>query len=119
MLSLRLMRQHNIELVEDEESADAVLTGEIRQYKISASAYDALDQVRAYQVTLKVSAHLKRISDGKILWQGEVIRFEDFANGNVSITAEEDLEAAMQREVSSRIAEEISWQMATGFGADQ
>ena len=119
MLSFRLMRQHNIELVEDAESADAVLTGAIQQYDISASAFDTLDKVRAYRVTMKISARLKRVTDGKILWQGVIIRFEDFANGSVTITAEEDLEATMQRKVSARIAEEISWQMATGFGADK
>ena len=117
-ITFRLMRQHNIALVEKSEDAEAVLSGEILQYNLSASAFDAQDAVQAYRATLKVKVNLKRLSDGKILWQGESIRFEDFVSSGATITAEEDLEAEIQQKVARRIAEDISWQLATGFGAD-
>lgn len=117
-ISYRLLRLDNIELVEKKEDADASLTGSVIQYSVAAIAYDALDNIEAYRVTIKVEAALERLSDGKILWQGQTIRYQDFRSGAADITLQHDLELATQVEVSNRIAEDLSWQMATGFGGE-
>ena len=114
----RLVRQHNLELVEKPVDADAVLAGEVVQYQVAASAYDAADDIRSYRVTMKVRARLERQADGRIIWQDEAVRFRDFVSTGVGITEQEGLERDARKEVAARLAEDLSWQMATGFGAE-
>lgn len=114
--TLRLMRQDNVELVETLEQAEAVLTGEVVQYSLDAVSYDALDEIKTYRITMKVVALLKRISDGKILWQQQFVRYDDFSSDPASIIAQEDQETVIQKAISIRLAEDISWQMANMFG---
>ncbi len=115
----RLMRLHNVEIVESPDAADAVLDGEVLQYSISASAYDAGDAIQSYRVTMRVAATLTRVSDGRFLWRGEAVRFEDFVSAGVDITTQEGLESEARKRAADRIAEDLSWQMATGFGAPE
>ena len=117
-VTYRLARMHNISLVEAPGQADAVLSGEVIQYQLNASAYDRNDAIETYRVTIKVAARLSRVSDGKILWQGESVRFDDFVSSGADITTVEGLERATLRVVAGRIAEDLSWQMASGFGAE-
>ncbi len=112
----RLVRLHDIELVEKKQAAEAVLSGEVVQYRLNATAYDRHDAIEAYRVTVKVKANLTRPSDGKLLWQGESVRFDDFVSSGADITAEEGLERATLERIADRIAEDLSWQMAAGFG---
>lgn len=114
----RLIRQHNLEVVEMAADADAVLAGEVVQYRVAASAYDAADDIRSYRVTMKVRARLERQTDGRVVWQGDAVRYQDFASTGVGITAQEGLERIAREEVAERLAEDLSWQMATGFGAN-
>ncbi len=114
----RLIRLHNIVLVESPDEADAVFSGEVIQYQLHASTYDGNDAIEAYRVSIKVAARLTRVSDGKRLWQGESVRFDDFVSSGSDITTEEGLEKATLQAVADRIAEDLSWQMATGFGAE-
>ncbi len=117
-MSYRLLRQHNVDIVDDVAMADAVVSGSVRQYSVTASAYDAQDAIQSYRVTMKVAATLRRVSDGKILWQGDAVRFQDFVSSGVDINAQEGLETGARKQVSQRLAEDISWQMASGFGSD-
>jgi outer membrane lipopolysaccharide assembly protein LptE/RlpB len=117
-MSWRLLRHHNIELVEDADVADAVLGGVITQYHVAASAYDAQDTIQSYRVTMRVKAKLTRVEDGKILWHGDAIRYQDFVSSDVDISAQEGLEVAARKNVSDRLAEDLSWQMASGFGVE-
>ncbi len=117
-LTFRLARQHNLQLVENPQNADAILSGEVIQYSLHASAYDKDDAIQSYRVTVKVTAKLSRVSDGKLLWRGASVRFDDFVSSGADITTEEGLERETLRRVADRIAEDLSWQMATGFGAE-
>ena len=113
-----MLRQHNVDIVDDVAMADAVVSGSVLQYSVTASAYDAQDAIQSYRVTMKIAATLRRVSDGKILWQGDAVRFQDFVSSGVDINAQEGLEAGARKQVSQRLAEDISWQMASGFGSD-
>lgn len=117
-MTYRLMRLHNVEIVDDVAVADAVLSGTILQYSVAASAYDAQDAIQSYRVTMKVAAVMKRVHDGKIIWQGDAIRFQDFVSSGVDINAQEGLEASARKQVAQRLVEDISWQMTTGFGTE-
>jgi hypothetical protein len=117
-MSYRLLRHHNVEIVDDIEMADAVVSGSVLQYSVTTSAYDAQDAIQSYRVTMKVAAALRRVSDGKIVWQGDAVRFQDFVSSGVDINAQEGLETGARKQVSQRLAEDISWQMASGFGSD-
>lgn len=116
--NLRLMRQSEVVLVESQEAAEAVLQGQILQYRLAAISYDSLDNIQSYRMTVRVGASLKRLSDGKILWRGEIVRYHDFVTDGTSIIAQEDRESAAQKALSERIAEDLAWQMATGFGGE-
>ena len=117
-MTYRILRQHNVEIVEDISKADAVLSGSVIRYSVAASAYDALDAIQSYRVTMKVEAMLRRVSDDKIVWQGETVRFQDFVSSGIDLSAQEGFESAARKEVAERIAEDLSWQMASGFGAE-
>ena len=112
------MRHHNLELTEDADAADATLDGVITQYTLSVSAYDAADAIQAYRVTMRVTAKLTRAVDGKILWRGEAIRFQDFVSSGADISEQEGLEVEARQKVADRLAEDLSWQLASGFGSD-
>jgi len=116
--TLRLMRQHDVQLVETTEDAEAVLSGEVLQYQLSAAAYDAVDDIQSYRITMKIQARMTRLEDGKILWQDALIRYEDFVSNGSSITDQEDLETAAQKSLSIRLAEDLAWQMSSGFGSE-
>lgn len=117
-MSWRLLRHHNIDLVENAAEADAVLSGSITQYHVAASAYDAQDAIQSYRVTMRVMARLARVEDGKILWQGDAIRYQDFVSSGVDISSQEGLEVEARKKVADRLAEDLSWQMASGFGTE-
>ena len=115
-ISWRLLQLHNIELTEDADAADAILDGVVTQYNLSVSAYDAADAIQAYRVTMRVTAKLTRAKDGKILWRGEAIRFQDFVSSGANISEQEGLEVDARKKVAERLAEDLSWQLASGFG---
>ena len=72
----RLLLLPDITLIENQEDAEAVVSGRIIRYNVESSAYDGQNLITQYRATMLVEAEFRRQADGKILWRGELIRFQ-------------------------------------------
>jgi outer membrane lipopolysaccharide assembly protein LptE/RlpB len=110
----RLLLIPELKLIENQEKADAVISGKIVSYSVASSAYDRQNQVTQYRVTMSVEANLRRLSDGKILWRGNVVRFQYFS-ADPDLKRQDDLERIAQSLLSGRLAEDISSRLTDTF----
>jgi outer membrane lipopolysaccharide assembly protein LptE/RlpB len=110
----RLLRIPELRLQSSSAEYDAVLSGKINSYYIKASAYDALDQPQQYRLNMKIEAQLQRSRDGRILWRGELLRSAEFL-ANADLMLQADFERQAQQQVAERLAEDLSYQIASDF----
>lgn len=110
----RFSRQRGLQLLESPEAAEGELTGALVSYGISASAYNALDQITEYRLTLAVEAELRRRADGKVLWKGTVQWAEEFPSSSDK-SFEEDNEAVAAQLAIDRLAEELHYRTLANF----
>jgi len=117
-VTYRLMRMHDVSLVESIDNAEAVLSGFVKNYRIKAASYGVADNIKSYRVAMTIDATLRQVADGRILWQGEVSHDFDFVSSTASLTEQEGLERETQQQLCRRLAEDLSWQMTENFGED-
>lgn len=110
----RFSRQRGLNLVESPARADALLSGSLVSYGLAASAFNRLDQITEYRVSLTVEAELRRRSDGKLLWKGSLERSEEFP-GSADKAAQEDNESAAAQLAIDRLAEELHYRTLANF----
>lgn len=110
----RFGRQRRLRLIEEAGEADAVLSGALVGYGLSASAYNRLDQITEYRLSLAVEAELRRRSDGKVLWKGTVSWAEEFPN-SLDKAVQEDNETAAAQLAAERLAEELHYRSLANF----
>ena len=110
----RLQLLPDIELVEDAATADAVLSGRVIGYTVDSLAYDSQNLVVQYRATLRMEADLRRQSDGRILWRGEMIRYQSFSS-DPDLQIQYDLERIAQELLAIRLAEELSLKLTQTF----
>lgn len=109
-------RSAQVSLVEQRESAEAVLDGDIVGYSSIATAYDSNDDISEYKATMVVEARLvdARSERGDVLWHKTIRWSRDYtANDNKAV--QENFEDDAIDELQMRIAEELFNQLLSDF----
>lgn len=110
----RLLLLPDIHLIEKTADADAIVSGIILGYNVESSAYNEQNIVTQYRATMTVEAEFRRQADGKILWRGNLIRFQTFP-ADLDLKRQDDLERIAQDILSARLAEELSARLTETF----
>ncbi|WP_303722609.1 LPS assembly lipoprotein LptE [Malonomonas rubra] len=113
-ISVVFGRNSNISQVESLDQAEAVLEGVVSSYASKPIAYDTSDDISEYRATMTIDAVLRQVSDGRLLWQGNVSWKEEYlADDDKAI--QEDFEREAIDEISLRISEELLSRMLDDF----
>jgi len=107
-------RNEHISQVESPKLAEAVLEGEISAYRSQPLSYDKNDNISKYRSTMEVTAKLRQVSDGRLLWQGNLNWEGDYVAADDK-AVQEDLEQAAIEEITRRLAEELFYRMLDNF----
>lgn len=107
-------RRSVLRLTEDRERADAVLSGSVTTYATAPVSYGRDDEITEYRSSLTLSAMLRRRSDGKALWKGDLSWTEEYPSSDDK-SAQEDNEEAAITEISARLAEELYFRIVDNF----
>ena len=94
--------------------SELVLAATINAYSSSPRAYSASDRPVSYLSTLDVTATLSGRSDGKVLWQGTVVRSQEFP-ANVNLALQQNHEEAAFAELCQGIARDIMSRLTLAF----
>lgn len=95
-----------LEVVEDPESADAILDGAVVAYSSSAVSYDERDRIVEYRSRMSAEATLRRRDTGRVLWKGVISWFDEYP-ADADNAVQEDNEARVIEKLSRRIADEL------------
>ncbi len=110
----QLARSRLLELTEDRQHADLLLTGIVAGFESAATAYGRDDRITDYRVSIQVSVRLTEQNSGKVLWEDELRRSENFyATTDKNLQLEEQSQAA--RLVAERLAEDIHARLMGAF----
>lgn len=107
-------RPHFLQLVEQAGAADAVLGGTVSAYSTAPISYDRSDVITEYRSIMTVDAVLRRSSDGRVLWKGQVEWSEEYP-ASLDKGAQEDNEAAAIDVIAERVAQEIYTRILESF----
>lgn len=91
------------------DKGDAVMKGVIKSYIISPISFAGIDVIQQYRLTLVVSLKLVKEDTGKVLWEDEISRYEDYTVNILDVTATNDAELAALKKIASdsaRLAKE-------------
>lgn len=110
----RFSRDRNLTLAERPEGADAILSGTVLGYSLAAGAYNRLDQISEYRLTLVLQAEVRSRADGRVLWQGSLQRSEEFPSA-LDKSVQEDNETAAAQVLAARLAEDLHYHALADF----
>jgi len=113
-LVAELSRSRVLELTEDPEAADLLLSGVVNDFSSNALSYGTTDRITNYRATMKVSARLLNTKSSEVLWREDLKRSEDYlaaVNKNLQLEGER----LSAREVSKRLAEDIHAGLLNSF----
>lgn len=110
----RLLRVPEIEVQNQIESADAVLTGTVLKYAIEVAAYDSADAPKQYRAVVEAEARLKRPTTGRVLWRGRLMQSAEFL-ADPDLARQSDLERQAQRLIAERLADDLYAMMTADF----
>ncbi len=98
------------------ETSDGELTlsGEVLDYGTSAISYSSADTVREYLASMKISATLRKNSNMKVLWKGELSWNQSFP-ANTDIALQQNAEDEAIREICGKLARELYLTVSSGF----
>ena len=107
-------RNSKISQVEDQDDAEAILEGTIRDYKSRALSYDNNDDISEYRSTMIIDAVLRQTKTEQLLWEGTVSWNEEYSAADDKID-QEDFEQQAIDEITLRLAEEILYKLLDDF----
>ncbi len=110
----RFARKPELDIVENWNAADLVLTGTVTSYSTTAISYNAQDNITEYRADISVAATLRRASDGKALWKGTV-SWNDEYRTDPDKSIQDDRETAAQQLIAERLAEELYFRILDNF----
>lgn len=100
--------------VEERESSDYNLEGEVLTYGKVAVAYTGYDFVKEYRATMTVAATLRKNSTQRIIWRGMLSWSQDFpASSDIAI--QQNSEDVAIQEISRRLAQQIYLKLIEDF----
>lgn len=109
-----LARQREIQLVESLVQAEALLQATVTRYGVKPLSYDSNDRISEFLATLQVHFRLTRQSNGRLLWQGDLLRQESY-RAAVDKNQQEDLELGALDRMVKNIADDLAYQLVTRF----
>ncbi len=110
----RFARHGRLEIVERPARAEGILGGRIVKYSNRALSYDRDDKIAEYRSQMTVTAMLRRVDNGEVLWKGSVVWQEDYAVSSDKFVQDEREQAAIQ-EISQRLADELFSHLIDNF----
>lgn len=110
----RFARNPHLEIVEDRNRADAILSGEVVGYGNGAISYTRTDGIAEYRSTLVLSATLRKGDDATALWKGTVRWAEEYET-SADKTLQDARESAAIELVSERLADELYSRIVDNF----
>jgi len=112
------IKRSNLELVDSESRADAVLEGTVTRFDVTPISYSEDASANLYRVTVTVSVRLIDLKTDEIIFEGEGISYTknyefDVYGGDITqIDAEEDF-FSQETETVLEIAEEFAASLVT------
>ena len=94
----------------DKEDAQAMLSGEVTDFRRSPSVYDEEENIIGGNLTIEIKIRFVSIPEGKILWEGELAESESvnyFLAGSLAKTENEVTEWVAEK-IARRIVERIT-----------
>ena len=79
-----LYRRGQLELVDQADRADAILSGVVRSFDSLTASVNQNDEVLQYEATLVVDVTFRRREPSEILWRGQAIRLNEIYAGERS-----------------------------------
>jgi TolB-like protein len=110
----RLSRSRTLTVTEDESITDLRLTGTVEDFDSNALAYNTIDKITDYRVTMSVTVRLVRNDNRKVVWKNNFRETDDYlatADKNVQLNGHRLSAEA----VANRIAEDIYSQLFNTF----
>lgn len=107
-------RNSKIFQVENQNDAEAVLLGTIRNYQTRALSYDRNDDIGEYRSTMIIDAVLRQIETEQLLWEGTVNWSAEY-RADKDRSVQEDLEQQVIDEITLRLAEELLYLLLDDF----
>lgn len=107
-------RHRGFEVVSAQDKADAVISGSITRYRVSAIAYDEKDNIQEYRMVMTAEFRFERGDGSEVLWQGSVTWDEEFT-ANTDRALQLNNETAAQLSLSSRLASEFFNRIVDNF----
>jgi outer membrane lipopolysaccharide assembly protein LptE/RlpB len=110
----RFSRNPRLQIVEDRNRADAILSGTIASYGNYALAYDQNDAIAEYRSQMSLDAVLRRADNAEALWKGNVAWAEEYSS-SIDKTLQDARENAAIQSISERLAEELYSRIVDNF----
>lgn len=94
-----------------DQAVDASLEGQIVDYDVSPSVYDADDEIQEYRVSLDVAMQLRSQEDNSILWQEQLSWDDEYRasmselQGRAAQNAELSIRESIQEQALERICQ--------------
>ncbi len=110
----RFSRNPRLQIVEDRNRADAILSGTITSYSRRALSYDQNDEIAEYRSRMTLAAVLRRADNAEALWKGNVDWAEEYRS-NSDKTLQENRENAAIQAIGQRLAEELYSRIVDNF----
>lgn len=110
----RLIRSPGVELVNDPDRADALLTGTVAHYDTKSLSYDGRDRIAEYRARMTVEVALRQADNAQVLWKGRSSWTEDYV-ASTDKALEDDREKAAIEEIARRLADDIYSRMVDDF----
>ncbi len=98
-------RRKGLQVVRSEVS-DYTLSGEVLSYGKSAVSYTGYDIVKEYKATITISATLRKNSNRKVIWRGQ-LSWSQYLPASSDIALQQDSEDAAIQEICQRLAQQL------------
>jgi len=109
-----LAQDGRLEQVTNPEQAEAVLEGVVSNYRSQPFAYNRHDDISEYRSSITIKVKLRRVSDGRLLWQDKLDWSAEYYAADDKMR-QEDLEQQAIAEISRRLAEELYSRLRNTF----
>ena len=109
-ISQEMAHYRNYSEVNSSEQAEAQLSVVINKYSRQAIAYDSLDNIAEYRVSITIIVTLSNVSDRSILWS-QPIGWQATYTTTADKMAQRDRERQTVAEICQRLAGETLFQM--------
>lgn len=100
--------------VVDRETSDYTLSGEVLTYGKTAVSYTGYDIVKEYKATITIAATLRKNSNQKVIWRGQLSWSQDLpASSDIAI--QQNSEDAAIQVICQRLAQQLYLKIHNDF----